>query len=139
MVSIPSSIVNLYEICIARSSEPDYRTLLQQLMSCAEQFDCVYIFVDALDECDETQQKRMVSFINELLTKKFFQIMVTSRPHLTELLVMLPQSSLIIIEPEDVDSDVRTYLETELGGRRFLSSALKSKILETVCCQAQGM
>jgi hypothetical protein len=139
MDSIPSSLVSLYEICVARSSKPDYHTLLRQFLSSAEQFDCVYIFMDALDECDDAEQARMVAFINELLAKNIFRIMVTSRPHLKELLDTLPKSSLIIVESEVVDRDVRTYLETELGGRRFLSPALKGKILETLCGQAQGM
>jgi ankyrin repeat domain-containing protein 50 len=139
MDSIPSSIVKLYEICTARSLKPDYHTLLQQFMLCVDQLDRVYIFIDALDECDDAQQNQIVAFICELLTKKTFRIMVASRPHLKQLLVSLPKSTLILLQSKDVDCDVRTYLAAQLRGRRFLSEALKSKILETVGRQAQGM
>jgi len=108
-------------------------------MSCSDQRDCIYIFLDALDECGETEQDRIIALVKELLKKNVYRIMITSRPHLKDILGAIPNSTLLLIRPNDVDKDVKTYVETELRGRRFLSQGLKAKIQDAVCCEAQGM
>jgi len=136
---VPSAVEKIYEVSIATNTKPDRSTLLQQLILCAEKFRTVYVLLDALDECEIQQQERILAIIDDLLRQSAFKIMITSRPHL-RWFHSLPESSIRLeIDAKDVDRDVHTYLSSRVNRERFLVPTLKSKIVETISQQSEGM
>lgn len=136
---VPDSVRRLYEISISTNTSPDDFELLRQLKSCAASFDTVYLIFDALDECGDQRQRHILHLINELLAQPQLKIMLSSRPHLQRLQTLPEDSHRIVIDPKDVDQDVRTYLSFRLERERFLSPKLKNKIVEVLSQQAEGM
>ena len=136
---VPDSIKQLYEVSTKTNTNPERSVLLRQLLSCAERFDTVYVILDALDECDDSQQDDVLNLINILLSQSQFKIMLSSRPHLQRLQTLPESSDRIIISGEDIDADVRTYLISRLKRERFLQDRLRNKIVEVISEQAEGM
>ncbi len=111
--------------------------LLEQFISCSEEFEYVFLLLDAFDECDNDQQEAMLSLIHQFKSQSSIRIMLASQPHLQKLGTL--SECAITINLSASDSDVRTYLSFRLERERFLSQGLKSKIVEKVGQGVKGM
>jgi hypothetical protein len=134
--AVPREIIDLYERCTSRATDPDLSTLLEQFYTCAERFDTIYILFDAFDECDDPQQKKILTLIHEFVAHKSLRIMLTSRTHLQRV-PRLPESILITINAED--ADIRAFLSSRLEEESYLAQEFKDDILEALSQGAEGM
>lgn len=138
---VPPSVEVLYDTSLTRSKNTNYSTLVNEFIRCAGQFHTIYVFVDALDECGDDQRDVIVAFLHKLLVNNaiIFKIIASSRPHLREHLASLPNTTQIMIEAEDIEGDVQTYIKSRLTSRHRLPRPLKEKALETITRGADGM
>jgi len=77
---IPDSLNNLYRLHNSRSTRPSLEEVSSILGAEVEHFDRVFVVLDALDECAESNGCRDL-VLSELAKLKRVNIMVTSRPH----------------------------------------------------------
>lgn len=132
----PQQIQQLYEESIRRAWLPDLTTLVEHLISCVCLFQSVYVVLDALDECEDDQQKDILTLLDELLVRPSVQLMLTSRSHLQRLKQLSVPSLRIDITADE--RDVRTYLHSRLEHER-LSPDLRNEIVEVISQGAEGM
>jgi ankyrin repeat protein len=122
--TIPPLVEKLFEESIRRASFPDLPTLWGHLISCLCLFESVYVVLDALDECEENQQRDILNLVDELLTQPSIQIMVTSRPHLQKIKQLTRPSLCIDITADKHDIRAYVYSRCEM---RFWKPSVKGQ------------
>lgn len=108
-----------------------------------EEFDHVYIILDALDECVERQ--KLLSIVQRLLHSKTgnVHVLVTSRsdPDLEEHLTPIITAH-ILLESSLIEPDIRAYIQEQLNHSpklRRWPQIVQSKIESALMTGAQGM
>lgn len=136
---IPSDLMGLLDEYELRGKFPDFDELLTRFVGCLSQFDCVYILLDAFDECDAEHQENILRLIRRLQSSSAMRTktMVTSRPHPRGFWNL--SRSAITITIIATDEDVRTYLHAKLAKEQHLPKMLKSEIMEHVSKNANGL
>ena len=108
-----------------------------------EEFDHIYIILDALDECVERQ--KLLSVVQQLLHSKTrnMHILVTSRsdPDLEEYLTPMITAH-ILLESSLIEPDIRSYIQEQLNHSpklRRWPQKVQANIESALMKGAQGM
>lgn len=132
----PPEVEKAYTTFSRRGSDPDYKTLLDLLLSVSHQFTAVYILIDAFDEVDLEQQETFLSLIQRM-SQNSIKTLVTCRPHLEICREFETIGLCVWISAHD--TDIKEYLSVRLNKRKHLASCLKEKIIERLRAGADGM
>ena len=107
-----------------------------------ETFSNIFIVVDALDECSETDGNRE-NFMTELLKlPPKTRLLVTSR-HIASIESKIKGDSFVEIRADD--DDVKSFLQNYISQHRELAALIKrrdcleDKIVNTVLSKSKGM
>lgn len=131
--------------------QPSRATLLKIIQAIINNFDSVFIIIDALDECPTINDERdkLLDTICELLSWKCpsLHLLCTSRKEIDiENVFMndLPREvafQTIQLSADDVAADIKTFLHSQLSGRKFASwdSASKEEVERKLADRANGM
>ncbi|KAJ3486515.1 hypothetical protein NLG97_g6599 [Lecanicillium saksenae] len=140
--SLPDSVKSLYESHNNTRTRPSVDDISKTLQSVATMYSRVFIIVDALDECRETDsvRTRLLSEISSLQAKCGVNILATSRPIQDIVQHILKKfDRTVTLEISASDEDVRKYLDGEMSElpnfiRRepALQEEIKSKIMTTI-------
>ena len=134
--SLPDSVKDLYDRHKVKRTQPSLDETIRSLHSVAAMYSRVFIVVDALDECQVSDncQSRFLSEIFNLQVKYGTNIFATSRfiPGITK---KFNGSTLLEIRAHDVD--VRKYLDSRISQSesKFLRSyheEIKAEITKAV-------
>jgi ankyrin repeat domain-containing protein 50 len=137
---LTAGVNNLYESHIERGTRPELNDVKEALRSEIENFSKVFVVVDALDECLDSN--RRADLLTELRALPKVNLMVTSRPlRINE----CEFERSILLEISAQENDVRTYAENRihddkdlvriLSNNRELVNDIVNKIVEN----AKGM
>ena len=124
-------------------AQPSLLELSNILCDSMEEFDHIYIILDALDECVERQ--KLLSIVQRLLYSKTdkMHILVTSRSdadfekHLTPII-----TAYILIESSLIEPDIRSYIQEQLHNNpklRRWPQKVQERIESALMTGAQGM
>jgi Cdc6-like AAA superfamily ATPase len=133
--SLPTSVKELYERHKHRRTRPSLNELFKSLQAVAESYAKVFVVIDALDECETSDDCRNV-FLSRIFGLQkicFVKILATTRP-IPEITEKFMDGRLEIRAHE---SDVRKYIEGRIlqSGSEFLKTyehEIKSGIMEAV-------
>ena len=70
MPLLPSSIRNIYQLHFEKDSQPTYTELAAVLSTVIQQFDSVFLILDALDECTLDQRTALCAFLLGIIKPK---------------------------------------------------------------------
>jgi hypothetical protein len=105
-------------------------------------FDCVYICVDALDECEPTPRRQLLNFL-KTLTGTTLRLFLTGRPSVEdELASSLKTTPLSMIPIAASEEDIRLYLSEKFEQDRYpeaMGESLKAEISNKIVSQSKGM
>ena len=139
--SIPSPVMGLYSKFGSQSKNPQLEDLERTLMMTCLDFEQTFIIIDALDECDESNHRRVFLGVLERMSKRRdIRLLLTSRPHPQDIRNALKSGLQICIEANDMD--LRAYLSDQLdssGATDFIDNAFKAEIIERITNGAQKM
>ncbi|KAF5337741.1 hypothetical protein D9758_016029 [Tetrapyrgos nigripes] len=115
----------------------DMESTLLQLMT---MMDVAYIIIDAIDECAEEDQGKLLALIDKLLTKlKNCFVLVSSRPHIN---MAHRKAQVISLDKQMSDvgitSDIEKYVDMKLQEQDAWSPKLKAEIKDTLLNGANG-
>ena len=124
-------------------AQPSLLELSNVLYDSMQEFDHVYVILDALDECVERQ--KLLSIIQRLLSSKTckIHILVTSRSdadleeHLTP-----ATTARILVESNVIEPDIRSYIQDQLHNNPKLMKwplKVQERIESALMAGAQGM
>ena len=158
MQSLPPSLQLLYEKHYRGDSQPRYEELKSTFLAIAQQFDSIFLVLDALDECTPGQRTELCDFFSGIVELSVTSTVVTSTDHGNVKLFVTSRKEpdiervferksfpTIEILAEKVDGDIKVYVQAQIeqrlqDGRLFLgNTALKDKILDTLTAKAGGM
>lgn len=119
--------------------EPSLPQLLSALESILQEFDIVYLMVDALDE--SLPREELVKVIRDLATDQRFQkvrLLVTSREYIDIETVLSPISTSMSMTCELVEADIRVYVHQELRSNAKFKRWSENLLLEIEDALAKG-
>lgn len=138
MHTVPPFLYSAYEDYRTRQLHPELPKVIEQLLSCCEEYSTVYIVFDALDECGVHQQEDVFSLLEQFSDQPKCRIMLTSRPHLRCLQKL--KDSAVTLHIRADDSDIEMYISSRLSREKFLTqSVLKQEISDAVKRAAKEM
>lgn len=138
----PFLVSDMYDRYKGRRSQPSTEELVELLVTISKQsFDRVYIFLDALDECNE--REILLPTLDQLIAHNIVSVFLSSRREqdIAESLSVL-DPIVVSIEAQQVAADVEIYLSKRMKVEpylRILSNELKSEILNILVHGANGM
>ena len=152
MRQLPSQLHKVYKQHYQNDSQPGFQELKDIFLATIQQFDSVFLVLDALDECTETQRADLCQFFAGIIEHsactghglvKFF---VASRkePDI-ERAFLRKAFPTIEVEAKKVDSDIKLYVTAQIeqrlddGSLTLTNIMLKDKILTTLTSNAGGM
>jgi ankyrin repeat protein/nucleoside phosphorylase len=133
---LPTSVRKLYNHHEDRGTRPSAEEISRVLLSVAATFSKLFILVDALDECQESERLHFVSEMFNLQVQHGANIFVTSR-FISEIMDRFKDA--LSLEIRATDEDVRMYLESRMSQlrpcvlkNRQLQEEIKTAISEAV-------
>jgi hypothetical protein len=138
---LPTPVKQLFDRCVMRGQTPQVSDLQELLLSITEEFDAIYLVIDALDECKagDCRSEILSAFQAFQVSMK---LLVTSRPHSDDLNESLAHASQIKLRA--VESDIREYVKKKLETRKIQKiigkdAKLKEEIITSIVEGAHGM
>jgi len=138
---VPEEIHHLYNRHLQRETRPTFTELSEQLKTESRKFSTVFIVLDALDECSESQQTRakVLSILRELQT---LRLIVTGRPHILDMTQTFEEAVRLDIRARD--SDIEKYIDGQIEMETNLKKYkqddnLRKTIKDTIVSKANGM
>ena len=126
---------------IAKTRNMTEEELSSWTESLSRNFDMVYIFVDALDECPEISRDSLLTRLQQFSLGNI-RIFLTGRPHI-DVKAAIPQA--MTAEIAATNHDVATYLKSKIQESKKLvriaakDPNLKQQILDKIVIQADGL
>ncbi|RBR10782.1 uncharacterized protein FIESC28_09313 [Fusarium coffeatum] len=137
---LPTSVQDLYKGHERFRTQPTLKQISEALSLVAGEFSKVYIVIDALDECNATDNTRVTVLreIYRLQKHMTVNIFATSRPNKEVSNVFGGSLTLDITATDD---DVRMYLDTQISLQESLiiDNPLKAEIKDKIVAIADGM
>ena len=140
---LPQQLEEMHKELEHQKRRPSFDELRKLLVALCNQCDRVYVIVDALDECEAIQERRLLLPVLEELPRTSGRLFVTSRPNNEDISNAFGKQSKIIIAASD--SDLRQYVAERIAEEERRTSAtrfkpeLKESIISTVSVGASGM
>ena len=143
----PDSLHSLFSSCKNGKEQPEIDALVLNLKQMIEEFNRIYVVLDALDEC--TDRLDLMEIIEEIVGWKCgnLHIIATSRREqdIKESLdLLIPEQNQVCIQSTLVHDDIRAYihgrLQTDRGLRRWRNAPeIQQEIEETLMDKVDGM
>lgn len=140
--TIPSELRRLHQCSLDKQTCPSRQELLGLLTIVGSEFSSLYIVIDALDECDDSEEIRscLVSTLREALPRACF--LVTSRfvPDIEQQFENHPR-----LEITATEEDIRRYVSDQILRKPTLKRHIKADpnlkelMIETIGLKSKGM
>ncbi|KIN03450.1 hypothetical protein OIDMADRAFT_39755 [Oidiodendron maius Zn] len=123
--SVMAYVTKLYERHTVLDTYPDVSELETAFLDACQDFQRIFLVVDALDECDIDIQRELVLKVLRSLKTSCVRMFVTSRPHPDDIRELFQDSPQITIEAssEDIEKYIRATIED--SGFSFLDCRFK--------------
>ncbi|KAH6972969.1 hypothetical protein BKA56DRAFT_492630 [Ilyonectria sp. MPI-CAGE-AT-0026] len=136
---VPTSLYKLYK----RGEGLSLANLLSVLEAILQEFDCVYVILDAIDE--STPRTDLLQVLQNLITDLRFskiRTLATSREYIDIEEMMEGISVPISMRNPLLDEDIRLFVESQLGSHPKLKrwpASVRGQALEALSTKAKGM
>jgi hypothetical protein len=140
--SIPTAAVDLFR---RRSKEQkpmdeeDAKTIFGHVL---DQFDTIYICIDALDECEPESRAQLLQFL-KAINSTSIRLFLTGRHSITaEVIDTLSGLSPRTMSITAAEEDIRIYLAQKLANDRYpeaMNESFKNQIMEKLVKLSQGL
>jgi Cdc6-like AAA superfamily ATPase len=141
--SVSSAIRKIYAAHILRGTHPsleDYSTLLR---SEVERYSTVYVVIDALDECSNRDDARLLLLTELRKLQPKLRLLVTSRSYISDMHRLFPNTGRLEIWA--AEEDIKQYLAVKISRERRLNDhveadpRLKDDIIAAIVENVKGM
>ena len=150
MSPFPPELDKVYEQHYQCLSQPQLQELQGIFLAMVQQFDSVFLVLDALDECTLDERKELCAFFAEIVElsngTNHVKLFVASRKERDIEKAFLQKSfPTIEVEARKVNSDIERYVQAQIekllqdGSLTLNNIMLKEKILTALTTNAGGM
>lgn len=138
---LPSSIVELYEKQKSQQKLPQLQELEKALLFSCEDFNQVFIVIDALDESEEAKHRSSIlQILTSLQQRPNVRLFITSRFHPQDIAKVFNSAPRILIEANS--SDLRKFLSKTIDNSAaadIIDETFKTDMVERIAVRAQKM
>ncbi|KAF8460752.1 hypothetical protein BDZ91DRAFT_851400 [Kalaharituber pfeilii] len=125
-------------------SVPGFSQWRQLFLSLNQDFEQIYIVIDAFDECHEQEQRStLLRFLRDLscASSKCFNILVTSRPYSRDLNATFETATRIEVKAQhdDIKALVLEAIRKAQASGTSINHDFASEVAATLCAKAEGM
>ena len=139
--ALPTSLVELYTKFKDQNRKPQIQDLELTLSDVCQDFNQIFIAIDALDECEESMRwKSFLPFLKTLQKTPKIRLFITSRPHPEDIRNALGAAPQVTVEASD--ADLKKYLRRridESANAEIIDEDFKQILIETVAKNSQKM
>ena len=139
--ALPTSLIELYKKFKDQNRKPQIQDLEPTLLHVCQNFNQVFVAIDALDECDEAmRRKSFLPFLATLQQAPKIRLFITSRPYPEDIRKALGAAPQVTVEASD--ADLKKYLRRridESASAEIIDEHFKHNLIETVAKRAQKM
>lgn len=139
--NIPQPILELYKKSATQQRQAQQQELEQALLFTCQEYERVFIVVDALDECDQIIHRRhLINCFRSLQSSPLISIFITSRSHVEDTNNFFDKASKITIEANEADLEKYLLWEIEQSDSvEIIDKDFKRDIVQKVSRNAQNM
>ncbi|KAL9612899.1 MAG: hypothetical protein Q9167_002532 [Letrouitia subvulpina] len=139
--NIPQSVLDFYKKINIQQRQAQQQELEQALLLTFQEYERVFIVIDALDECDQTTHRRnLISCLRSLQISPVVSIFITSRSHIEETNNFFEKASKIIIEANETDLEKYILWEIEQSDNvDIIDNEFRGEIVQKIGKAAQNM
>jgi hypothetical protein len=140
--SLSADVKGLYGKYVERGTRPPLSEVSRVLQSEITKYSKVFVVLDALDECSESDGTRQLFLTEIRKLMPNISLLVTSR-HIANIELEFQKAACLEISAND--EDVRSYLKSRIEGQPQLArhiekdTTLQDAILHTIVKKANGM
>lgn len=139
---IPKEIEESYDIMDREHKRPRLNDLYTMLLVVIKSFDQTFIVCDALDECDQDDQRRELLPLFHRMGRDGMNVFLTSREHPEDIQDSLQGSARVELsaQAEDITSYVNQKIYDNPRARRlFAQGDLKARVISELTGHTKGM
>ena len=138
---VPEPVLSLHKKFNSKDIRPQVQDLVRAFSLVCQDFERVFVIIDALDECDEEKHRQaFIEALNTLREQASVRLFITSRPHPQDIKMAFTFASHIMIEAKD--SDLRMYLSNEIENihsAELVDESFKIEIMDKITNRANKM
>ena len=137
---LPQALVELHDKHRSKGTRPPLADLRLVFSDLGCQFDRTYIIIDAVDECEQSQCRKLLECLMSFMASSKVRIFLTCRSFLTELLDPRKESIQIPISAQA--SDLTMYISIKVADcemRDMITPTLQQEITQKLIASANGM
>ena len=139
--ALPTSLVELYTKFRDQNRKPQIQDLELTLLHVCQEFNQVFVAIDALDECDESmRRKSFLPFLATLQQTPKIRLFIASRPYPEDIRKALGAAPQVTVEASD--ADLKKYLRRridESANAEIIDEDFRQNLIETVAKGAHKM
>ena len=138
---LPGEVKTIYEKHRAREKRPSVEELLSTLNDVTVRYSQIFVLVDALDECQPPDRKKLLSYLFHLSSKEQLNLFTTSRS-LLEIEQKFIGHSCLSREIRASSQDVGRYLESHISDLPSFvarNASLQDEIRDAIIQAVDGM
>ncbi|KAK2016442.1 hypothetical protein LZ32DRAFT_689113 [Colletotrichum eremochloae] len=107
--NIPDSIMELFHSRQGGSQTIGNTDAVRMLLDVAKKRRALYIVLDALDECDQSQRRKLLEVVKQLVQCRSIRLLITSRTQIPDIQASLRIYPQVSIQAHD--TDLRVYMQ----------------------------
>lgn len=138
---LPQNLVDLYEQLGNGNVQPNLQQLQSLLLSLCGSFTRTFVLVDALDECNIIEERRLFLSTLQSLQEASVKTFVTSRPNHEDIRAQFSQVPQVEIAA--TENDIKRYVKQKMISNpvfmKRITPELKKEITDTITARASGM
>ena len=138
---LPQQLKSFHKEWEQQRRRPNVEELTVLLVTLCNERERTYVIVDALDECEATNERRLFLPLLQSLPHGSTRLFVTSRPNHEDIYYTFTTASQITIAAPD--SEIERFVTEKMEERKEfverVTQDLKSQIISTICTRASGM
>ena len=138
--SLPQAVQDFHLNAEKQKRQPQQQDFEQAFLLTCNEFDRVYVVIDALDECEASQRKKLLGFLCAARRKPCMRIFITSRSYPEHVITQFDPAQKTIIEADE--SDLRRYIMQAIedsDNAEVIDSDFQQVIVDKVCAAAKNM
>ena len=129
-------LLTFYKTFGVQKKHPGLKDVIDCLKSVAKSFSSAYVILDALDECEISQRRKILKMIKQLNSVSV-RVLATSRPHLQDVQKFFENTPQIIVEADT--EDLKRYLIKTVSERIPEYGTLKDDIVNILSVKSNGL
>lgn len=142
-MSSPSVEVEKFlDTLLSKKKEPTFNELYAAFLAASKSFRRLFLVFDALDECNQSLQRKDLFLFFQNLERYEIGIFVTSRPYPEDIQIFLQNAEKIELsaQAEDVEAYIRQKINENPRAKRLVGRGnCKDKIISDIKSCANGM